>query len=110
MHLQPRRLAIGDIFAIGWKLLKLTRGGEQRCGRDLANDKNIEQAVVDACARSDLDTAPGLPPISNDCHRAAASNFAPRQDQPSSIMMKVDRQNRTHHSVSGWAKQAFEFG
>jgi hypothetical protein len=24
-------------------------------------------------------------------------------------MMKVDRQNRTHHGVSGWTKQAFEF-
>src|SRR4029077_11306991 len=69
MHLQPGRLPIGDVLAIGWKLLQFSRRGEQRRWRDLTNDKHIEQTVVDACARSDLDTAAGLAAIPNDCHR-----------------------------------------
>ena len=110
MHFQPGCLPIGDVFAIGWKLLQLSRRGEQRCWRDLTNDKHIEQTVVDACARSDLETAASLPSISDDCHRAAAGNFATRQDELPLIMMKVDGQNSTDHSVSGRTKQAFEFG
>src|SRR6266704_3034137 len=60
MHLQPGRLPIGDILAVGWKLLQFSRRGEQRCRRDLTNDKHIEQTVVDPCMGSDLDTAARL--------------------------------------------------
>src|SRR5882757_2581033 len=109
MHLQPRRLPIGDILAICWELLQFSRGSEQRSWRDLTNDKHIEQTVVDACTGSDLNTAARLAPIPNDCHRPAASNFAARQNEPSLIMMKVYRQNCTHHGVGGRTKQAFEF-
>ena len=42
--------------------------------------KNVEQTVVNVCARSDLDAAARLTPIADDCHRAAASDFAIRQD------------------------------
>src|SRR4029077_14226850 len=103
------RLPIGDILAIGWKLLQFSRGGEQRAWGDLKNDKHIEQTVVDACTRSELETAARLAAVPNDCYRAAASNFPARQDQLSLIMMKVDRQNCTHHGVGGRTKQAFEF-
>src|SRR4030095_10378743 len=109
MHFQPGRLPIGDILAIGWKLLQFSRGGEQRRWGDLTNDKHIEQTVVDACMGSDLDAAARLAPISADCHRPAASNFAVGQGELYLIMMKIDRQNRTHHSVRGWTKQSFEF-
>src|SRR4030095_9638333 len=109
MHLQPRRLPIGDILAIGWKLLQFSRCGEQWRWRDRTKDKHIEQTVVDACAGCDLDPAASLAPVPDDRHRPAARNFAARQDQPSLIMMKVDRKNRTHHGVCGRTKQAFEF-
>src|SRR5437762_458957 len=99
MHLQPGCLPIGNIFAIGWKLLQFSRRGEQRRWRDRTNHKHIKQAIVDACARSDLDTTACLPPIPYDCHGTVASNFAVRQDEPSFIMMKVDGENCTHHSV-----------
>jgi hypothetical protein len=56
-----------------------------------------------------LDTATRLAPISDDCYRAAANDFAVRQPKPSLITMNVDGQNRTHHGVGGWTKQAFEF-
>src|SRR5438105_12541577 len=75
----------------------------------MTNDKYIEQAVVNTCARSDLHTATRLAPIPDDRHRAAASDFAIRQDEPSMILMRIHRQNCTHHGVRGRAKQAFEF-
>src|SRR5206468_9201751 len=109
MHLQPRRLPVGDILAIGWKLLQFSRRGEQGRGRDLTNEKHIEQAGVDACTRSELDTATRLAPISDDCYRAAASNFAAGQANPSLILMNVDGQNCTHQGVGGRTKQSFEF-
>src|SRR5882724_7713723 len=60
-------------------------------------------------ARSDLNTAACLPSIADDRHRAAASDFAIRQGEPSVIMMNIPRQNCTHHGVRRMAKQAFEF-
>src|SRR5512132_2575811 len=109
MHLQPGRLPIGDILAVGWKLLQFSGGSEQRRWRDLTNNKHIEQTVVDLCTRSDLDTAASLAPVPDDCHRPAASNLAARQPDYSMILMKIDRQNCTHHGVGGRTKQAFEF-
>src|SRR5690349_20631358 len=109
MRLQPRRLPIGDIFAIGWKLLQFPRRSEQRRWRDLTNDKHIEQTVVDECTGSDLDTAASLAPVPNDCYRSTASNFTAGQAQLSLIMMKVDRQNCPHHGVGGRTKKTFEF-
>src|SRR6266550_1285701 len=109
MHLQPGRLPIGDILAVGWKLLQFSRRSEQRCRRDLTNDKHIEQTVVDPCMGSDLDAAARLASIPDDCYRATASNFAVGQTKLSLIMMKIDGQNCTHHGVGGRTKQAFEF-
>src|SRR5262245_54641031 len=109
MHLQPGRLPIGDILAIRRKLLQFPRGCEQCGWRDLTNDEHIQQTVVDACAGSDLDTAARLTPVPDNRHWPTASNFATRQNESSLIMMKVDRQNCTHHSVGGRTKQAFEF-
>src|SRR6266480_3989174 len=109
MDLQPGRLPIGDILAIPWELFQLSSRRQQRCRRDLTNDKHIEQSVVDPCTWSDLDTAARLAPVPNDCHRPAASNFAVGQTKPSLVMMKIDRQNCTHHGVRGRTKQAFEF-
>src|SRR6185369_13996334 len=102
MYLQPGRLPIGDVLAIGWKLLQFSRSGKDCGWGDLANDKHIEQTVVDACTGSDLHTAASLAPVADNCHRPAASNFMARQHQPSLIMMKVDRQNCTHHGVRSW--------
>src|SRR4029453_11710134 len=110
MHLQPGRLPIRNILAIGWKLLQFSRGGEQ-CGRsDLTNDKYIEKTVVNACPGSELDTAASLPRVPDDGRRDGASNFAVRQPEHSMILVKIDRQNCTHHSVGGRTKQAFEIG
>src|ERR1043166_1758390 len=75
----------------------------------MSYDKHVEQTVVNTCAGSDLETAPGLAAVPDDCHRAASSDFAIRQDEPSVIFMNVHRQNCAHHSVRGRAKQAFEF-
>src|ERR1041385_7887741 len=75
----------------------------------MTNGQHIEQTVVDACAGSDLHAAARLASIPDDCHGAAASDFAIRQDEPSVILMRIQRQNCTHHGVRGWAKQAFEF-
>ena len=63
-------------------------------------------ARLAACAEP---AAARLAAIPDDCHRPAASNFAARQNEPSLIMMKVYRQNCTHHGVGGRTKQAFEF-
>src|SRR5690349_10045423 len=109
MHLHPRRLPIGDVFAIGWKPLQFSRRGKQRSWQDLTNDEHVEQTIVDARAGSELDAAASLAAISDDCHRPGASNFAVRKDQLALILMNVDRQNCTHHSVSSRSKQAFEF-
>src|SRR5262245_33894623 len=109
MHLQPRRLPIGDILAIGWKLLQFSRGSEQCCRGDLTDDKYIEQTIVNACTGSDLHASASLTPVADNCHRPASSNFTTQQPQPSLIMMEIDRQNCTHHGVSSGTKQALEF-
>src|SRR5262245_57099495 len=109
MNLQPGSLSIRDILTIGWQLLQFSRSGEQCRRRNLANDKHIEQPIVDACAWSDLDAPARLSPISDDRHQAAASNLAVRQDEAFLIMTTIDRQNCPHHRVGGSAKQAFEF-
>ena len=93
MHLQPGRLPIGDILPIGWKLSQFSRRSEQRRRGYLTNYKHIEQTVVDACSRSDLDAAARLASIPHDCHRTAANNFAARQDQLQEYLARLNRRN-----------------